>query len=250
MLKRAFWSLFLSLLIALPALYTLRHMIPTSVAEKIGLRADISEVRTNQVPRLQEAFAAQGLTFGAPIYIRIFKEEAELELWVQTPDGPYALFRSYPICNFSGDLGPKLREGDRQSPEGFYSVAKSALNPKSSFHLSFNLGFPNAFDRAHARTGSYLMVHGDCVSVGCYAMTDAAIEEIYITLEAALNNGQSTVPVHAFPFRTSPERMAKAANSKWHPFWQSLTPAITQFETTRIPPKITVQGRSYVIDNS
>lgn len=250
MLKRALWSLCLALLIAIPALYTLRDMIPTPVAEKVGLRADISGVRAKQVPRLQDAFAAQDLTFGAPIYVRIFKEEAELELWVQTQNGPYALFRTYPICNFSGDLGPKLREGDRQSPEGFYSVAKSALNPNSSFHLSFNLGFPNAFDRAHERTGSYLMVHGDCVSVGCYAMTDALIEEIYVTLEAALNSGQSAVPVHAFPFRMTPERLAKASGSEWHPFWQSLTPAFTQFEATKIPPTITVQERSYVILDS
>ncbi|MCP4820102.1 MAG: murein L,D-transpeptidase [Shimia sp.] len=247
MLKRALWALFLALLISLPALFVLRDHIPTPMKEKVGLRAGISEVRAKQHPLLIAAFAQKGLTFGAPVYLRIFKEEALLELWSETADGTYALFRSYAICNYSGDLGPKLREGDRQSPEGFYSVSKSALNPNSQFHLSFNLGFPNAFDRSQGRTGSYLMVHGDCVSVGCYAMTDAAIEEIYVTLEAALRNGQQSVPVHAFPFKITPKRMAQAADNSWHHFWQGLAPAYDLFEATRRPPQVSIKDTHYVV---
>jgi murein L,D-transpeptidase YafK len=115
---------------------------------------------------LSTGFAIHNAALGAPIYIRIFKEERELELWVQTPSDTYALFKTYPICNHSGGLGPKLKEGDRQSPEGFYTVTKSALNPNSSYHLSFNLGFPNRFDRSHNRTGSVLMVHATASPLG------------------------------------------------------------------------------------
>jgi len=148
----------------------------------------------------------KGFALGDPVFMRIFKEEAELEVWMQKGDA-FELFKTYPICNYSGDLGPKLREGDRQSPEGFYFVGKSALNPNSSYHLSFNLGYPNAYDRARNRTGSYLMVHGDCRSIGCYAMTDAGIEEIYGLGAAALNAGQAFFRAHAFPFRMTDARM-------------------------------------------
>ncbi|MEM8617038.1 MAG: L,D-transpeptidase family protein, partial [Pseudomonadota bacterium] len=139
---------------------------------------------------------------GTETFIRIFKQENELELWLKAPnENQYELSKTFPICAWSGALGPKLREGDGQSPEGFYRVGLGSLNPNSSFHLSFNLGFPNAYDRAHGRTGSYLMVHGACASIGCYAMTDAGIEEIYAAVETTLRSGQTAVSVHVFPFR-------------------------------------------------
>ncbi|MGR3712279.1 MAG: L,D-transpeptidase family protein [Shimia sp.] len=248
MLRRALWTLFLAVLVAVPTAYVLRnHLFLDSSGGPPFLRADIAEVRAKQQPLLTQAFKEKGLAFGAPVYLRIFKEEATLELWVQRPNGSYGLFRDYPICNFSGDLGPKLREGDRQSPEGFYTVTTAALNPNSAFHLSFNLGFPNALDRAHARTGSYLMVHGDCVSVGCYAMTDPAIEEIYVALEAALLSGQTSVPVHAFPFRITSERMQTETDHKWFDFWQSLQPAFDVFEANKILPVTSVHKGRYVV---
>jgi murein L,D-transpeptidase YafK len=197
-------------------------------------------------PDLTRDLEALDLSFGAPVYLRVFKEERMLELWVKG-DQRFVLFREYPICNYSGNLGPKLKEGDRQSPEGFYQVDRNALNPNSSYHLSFNLGFPNAFDRAHDRTGSFLMIHGACASIGCYAMTDAGIEEIYVLVEAALNAGQSQVPVHAFPFRMTKARLATETENRWHGFWQGLKTGYDAFEANGVPPQITVTNGRYRI---
>jgi murein L,D-transpeptidase YafK len=193
----------------------------------------------------QTQLSANGFAMGQAVFIRIFKEEAELELWLKRAGG-FALFKTYQICNYSGDLGPKLREGDRQSPEGFYHVGKTALNPNSSYHLSFNLGFPNAYDRGRNRTGSYLMVHGDCRSIGCYAMTDAGIEEIYGLGEAALNAGQPFFRVHAFPFRMTDARMGQAAEDRWFPFWQNLKQGYDAFEAEHMPPNVTVHEGDYI----
>ncbi|GGE41817.1 L,D-transpeptidase family protein [Actibacterium pelagium] len=206
----------------------------------------IAEIRAEQRPILTSALAEAGLEFGSDLYLRLFKEEAELEVWVRNGE-TYDLFKTYPICRYSGGLGPKLREGDRQAPEGFYQVRQDSLNPWSSYHLSFNLGFPNAFDRAHGRTGSFLMVHGACVSIGCYAMTDPAIEEIYVMVEAALRAGQDHVPVHAFPFRMTERRLAKAEGHRWHGFWSEIAEAYQAFETKKKVPQVEMTGRHYQI---
>jgi murein L,D-transpeptidase YafK len=121
-------------------------------------------------PTLSRDLAAAGLTLGSPVFLRIIKDEAVLEAWVERKGRRFALFRTYPICAFSGDLGPKEKTGDLQAPEGAYFVPPEHMNPWSTFHLSFDLGYPNALDRSLGRTGKYLMVHGDCVSIGCYAM--------------------------------------------------------------------------------
>jgi len=195
-------------------------------------------------PGLEKRFAARGLVFGAPVHIRIFKESKELELWVES-GAVFRLFETYSICNFSGGLGPKLREGDGQSPEGFYRVSAAQLNPCSSFHLSFNLGYPNAYDRARGRTGSLLMVHGNCVSVGCYAMTDARIEEIYALAEASLRGDAPWFDVAIFPFRMNAEGMNRHKDSKWHTEWQNLKAGYDHFETHRRPPKVGVRDGRY-----
>ena len=178
-------------------------------------RADRSEAASKRVrPALEAALRVKGLRWGAPVFVRIFKEEKELELWVD--DGKvFKHFKTWPICKYSGTLGPKLKEGDGQAPEGFYFVPRSRMNPRSRFHLSFNLGYPNAYDRARQRTGSALMVHGNCVSIGCYAMTDARIEEIYSLCDAALQNGQKFFRVHVFPFRMTAANQKRHSNSKW-----------------------------------
>lgn len=220
------------------------HVVPDRIARPLGIGGDIDEIRAALTEPLTTELERKGLRFGAPVFMRIFKEEAVLELWVKGPSR-FELFKTYPICNYSGALGPKLREGDRQSPEGFYRVGRGALNPNSRFHLSFNLGFPNAYDAAHARTGSFLMVHGDCVSIGCYAMTDAAIEEIYVLAEAALRQGQGAFDVHAFPFRMSEARMARAAGHEWIAFWRELKPGYDAFERTGQVPEVTARGQSY-----
>ncbi|MBN8482476.1 MAG: murein L,D-transpeptidase, partial [Xanthomonadales bacterium] len=198
-------------------------------------------------PALEQALAGAGLHLGAPVFVRIFKEEGELELWLEGADGRHVLFRTWPICTWSGTLGPKLREGDGQAPEGFYRVGAAQMNPRSRFHLSFDLGYPNAYDRAHGRSGSFLMVHGACVSIGCYAMGDAAIEEIYTLVAAAQLGGQRAFDVHAFPFRPEAARLAAAKASPWHAFWSELAPAYKVFERTRRPPRIAVEHGRYVV---
>lgn len=190
----------------------------------------------------------KGMDASAPIFIRIFKEESELEVWKLRWDGRYYHFKTYPICNWSGKLGPKLRKGDKQAPEGFYTITYEQLNPNSKFHLAFNLGYPNAYDKSKLRTGQYLMVHGDCKSAGCYAMTDALIEEIYALSREALRGGQRKFFVHAFPFRMTGEKLARHRKSKWYRFWRTMKQGYDYFEIHRIPPTVAVCERRYVID--
>jgi murein L,D-transpeptidase YafK len=184
----------------------------------------------------------------APIFVRIFKEESELEIWKQREDGRFYHFKTYPICNWSGTLGPKMRQGDYQAPEGFYRVAREQMNPNSQFYLAFNLGYPNAYDRAHGRTGEFLMVHGKCKSAGCYAMTDALMEEIYALLREAFIGGQEAFEVHAFPFRMTDENMARHKDSEHYKFWLMLKEGYDYFELTRRPPSIAVCERRYLVN--
>ena len=190
----------------------------------------------------------KGMDLSAPIFIRIFKEESELEVWKQRADGRYYHFKTYPICNWSGDLGPKVTQGDKQAPEGFYKVARGQMNPNSQFHLAFNLGYPNAYDRSLGRTGDFVMVHGKCKSAGCYAMTDALIEEIYALVREAIAGGQDSFQVHAFPFRPTEAKLAQHKSNQWHGFWQVLRQGYDHFEATRVPPNIAVCERRYVVN--
>ncbi len=203
--------------------------------------------RSRVVERVQYDFQFRTVSLGSPVFIRIFKEPSILELWIQE-DGTsrYALYKEYPICNFSGHLGPKLKEGDKQSPEGFYYVTPQSMNPNSQHHLSFNLGFPNKLDQSLGRTGSLLMVHGGCKSVGCYAMTDPAIEEIYAIVEMAHKRGQYAVPVHIFPFPLTDEAMRTHILSSWSPFWKNIRTGYEYFETTKRPPRVLHQNGQYV----
>ncbi|MDC7789637.1 murein L,D-transpeptidase [Rhodoplanes sp. TEM] len=183
----------------------------------------------------------------SPIVLRVFKEEAELEVWKQDAGGRFALLKTYPICRWSGDLGPKFVEGDRQAPEGFYTVTPALMNPHSNYHLAINTGFPNSFDKANGRTGSLLMIHGDCASAGCYAMTDAQISEIYGLARDALA-GRPWFQIQAFPFRLTPANLARHRNSPNLPFWTMLKVGSDHFETTRREPKVDVCERRYVFD--
>ena len=196
----------------------------------------------NRAARLKAA----GLRLGAPVFLRLFKREARLELWLLKGD-KFIHFESYPICRFSGALGPKQKTGDKQAPEGFYTVSKAQLNPASRWHRSFNLGYPNLFDRQHGRTGSFLMVHGGCSSIGCYAMTNAVITEVWAFVTAALRAGQPRIHVHAFPFRPTPVNMYLHGANKWAPFWRQLQAGYELFETTRLPPRIGVCNKRYTV---
>ena len=184
---------------------------------------------------------------GSPVFIRIFKEENELELWIKS-EGKFEIYKTFTICNWSGTLGPKLQEGDGQSPEGFYFVGASQLNPNSRYHLSFNIGYPNAYDRSHGRTGSYIMVHGDCVSIGCYAMNDVQIEVIYRLAEAALENDQDFFRIHIFPFRMNSENMEEHKKNKWFDFWLNLKEGYDIFEKGHVPPNVQAQNGRYTFN--
>ena len=197
-------------------------------------------------PGLERDLTAAGLLFGDPVFIRAFKEENELELFVRNRvSGKFDLFRTYPIAAASGLLGPKLLEGDGQVPEGFYFVPPDAMKPDSQFHLAFNIGYPNEYDRVHHRTGTVIMVHGNQVSIGCLAMTDEKIEEIYTLCDAAHHGGQPFFRVHIFPFRMTPERMQKANGDSNEPFWNNLREGYDLFEKNRIPPEVTVVDGIY-----
>jgi len=195
---------------------------------------------------LDDRLAAKGMKAGSPVMIRIFKAESALELWLQK-DERFELFATYPICYWSGRLGPKLHEGDKQAPEGLYTVALDQIHHKGRWPRSLNIGFPNAFDKAYDRTGSLILVHGGCNSTGCYAMTNPVMEEIYSLSEQALQQGQQAIQVHIFPFRMTEANLAAQELNDWHPFWMNLKPAYDVFERTRVPPKVTVCNRRYLI---
>jgi murein L,D-transpeptidase YafK len=184
----------------------------------------------------------------SPILIRLFKEESELEVWKQDDSGRFALLATYPICRWSGELGPKVQQGDRQAPEGFYTIAPEQLNPHSQYYLAFDLGYPNAFDRVYGRTGGNLMVHGACASAGCYAMTDEQISEIYALARESFFGGQRSFQVQAYPFRMTPTNMAKHRDNPNMPFWEMLKEGNDHFEVTRLEPKVDVCEKRYVFD--
>lgn len=199
-------------------------------------------------PKTLALIEEKGMTPESPILVRIFKQESELEVWKQKKDGDFALLKTYPICRWSGDLGPKVKVGDRQAPEGFYTITPGQMNPNSSYYLSFNLGFPNAYDRSFGRTGEFLMVHGDCSSAGCYAMTDEQIAEIFALGRESFSGGQKSFQVQALPFRMTPANFAKYRNNPNMPFWKNLKEGTDAFEVTLREPKVNVCNRQYVFN--
>ena len=192
--------------------------------------------------------AQKSMSKHSPILVRIFKEESELEVWKQDTSGRFELLKVYPICRWSGDLGPKVSEGDRQAPEGFYAVTPGQMNPNSNYYLAINTGFPNAYDRANDRHGAFLMIHGDCSSRGCYAMTDEQIAEIYALARDAFAGGQPSFQIQAYPFRMTPVNLARHRNSPHLPFWKMLKVGNDHFEATHLEPKVDVCDKQYVFD--
>jgi murein L,D-transpeptidase YafK len=190
----------------------------------------------------------KGMSKESPILVRLFKEEAELEVWKQDNSGRFALLKTYPICRWSGELGPKMTKGDRQAPEGFYMITPGLMNPNSNYYLAINTGFPNAYDRANGRTGDFLMIHGDCSSAGCYAMTDEQIAEIYALARESFFGGQRAFQIQAYPFHMTPLNMAKHRNSPHMAFWRMLKEGYDHFEVSRLEPKVDVCEKHYVFD--
>lgn len=235
-----------------PAWAAPRKLDPTA-AERLERRQAVKSGRlslplpgTPDTEKPITRLAAHGVHLGARLMVRVFKAESELEVWVER-DGAYTPFATYPICYWSGTLGPKLREGDRQAPEGFYTITPAQLHHGGRWRRSLNLGYPNVFDRVNKRSGSVILVHGGCDSVGCFAMTDAVNAEIYDLVSAALRMGAHHVPVHVFPFRMTTANMAARAAGPWDDFWGDLKLGYDSFERTRLPPRITVCGKRYRI---
>ena len=208
-------------------------------------------------PRVQQAYRDKNQEVGQllqknkitreslKIFIRIFKKEQTVELWAKNKqDREFRLLRKYPFCTFSGDLGPKTKQGDGQIPEGFYSI--NTFNPESNFYLSLGISYPNQADRIrchHNNPGGEIFIHGNCVTIGCIPITDDKIKELYIFAVEAKNNGQENIHVHTFPasltnenlawledhYKTDPERII---------FWKNLKEGFDIFETARKVPVV------------
>ena len=198
--------------------------------------------------RMLATLKAKNMDKESPVLLRVFKEEAELEVWKQDDSGRFALLRTYPICRWSGELGPKFKTGDRQAPEGFYTITPGLMNPDSSQYLAINTGFPNAYDRANSRTGAFLMIHGGCSSAGCYAMTDEQIAEIYALARESFFGGQKAFQLQAYPFRMTPVNMAKHRNNPNMPFWKMIKEGYDHFEVSHQEPKVDFCEKKYVFD--
>ncbi len=217
-----------------------------SFAQTVPNSPRLEAVSKRISPILIADLKKKNLNFGSPIFIRIYKQSNILELWIKSSKN-YKLYKTYNICTFSGNLGPKLKEGDRQAPEGIYWVSKSQLNPNSNYHLSMNLGYPNLYDRYYKRTGDALMVHGNCVSIGCYAITDKNIEEVYLLINAALQNGQDKVQFHILPFKPTQNNLITYRNNKWASFWGELAKIDLAFEKSFIVPKVSIKEGHYIL---
>ena len=201
---------------------------------------------TPDLKRLDDRLSEKGVSRDAPILIRVFKAESEMEVWTGDENGTYSLFATYPICYWSGTLGPKLKEGDKQAPEGFYTVTmKQSFHTGTRWPKSLNIGYPNPFDQVNLRSGSHILIHGGCASIGCFAMTNAVSLEVYRLATDALDAGQPNIPVHVFPFRMTEANLAKYDMPRWNSFWQNLKEGYDLFERTARPPRVTVCGTRY-----
>ena len=199
-------------------------------------------------PALVKEMKTRKMALTAPILVRLFKEESQLEVWKQTGSGSYALLKTYAICAWSGKLGPKKTAGDRQAPEGFYTVTPGQMNPSSQHHLAFNIGYPNVYDRANGRSGEHLMVHGSCNSSGCYAMDDWQVEELYALARDAFKGGQRSFQIQAMPFRMTPQNMARHRKSDNYAFWTMLKAGYDRFELAKQPVEVGVCEKRYIFD--
>ncbi len=189
--------------------------------------------------------SAKGSSPSAPLLLRAYKKESEIELWKRNGAGRFVHIKTYPICRWSGQLGPKTKEGDRQTPEGFYTVAKKQMNPNSAYYLSFDVGYPNALDRTLGRTGSAVMVHGICASMGCFAMTDQVAGELFAVAREAFNGGQGAFQFQSYPFRMSVANLARYRSDPNIGFWRQLKEGSDRFEATGLEPNATVAGGRY-----
>jgi murein L,D-transpeptidase YafK len=231
---------------------TVSAIIAGSLALAGCFSGDSYELPTRAMKELSPQMVAmleqKNMPKDSPILVRIFKEESELEVWKQDTTGHFQILKVYPICRWSGDLGPKVREGDRQAPEGFYTITPDLMQPNSNYYLAINTGFPNAYDKANDRHGAFLMIHGDCSSRGCYAMTDEQIGEIYSLARESFLGGQQSFQVQAYPFRMTPVNLARHRTNPNMAFWRMIKEGNDHFEVSHLEPKVEVCNRHYVFD--
>lgn len=203
-----------------------------------------ADVRAAVWPRMKKELANGGFKPGNPIYIRIFKEERILEIWIKD-SSKYRLFKTYPVCYFSGGFGTKTRENDGKSPEGFYTIAPLQLNPSSHYHLAINIGYPNQLEKIKGYSGTDIMIHGNCVSIGCYAMTDPQIDDIYTLVYKTFKAGQTVIPLHIFPFKLNANNMKRSSWSSYFSHWKNMKAGYDLFESKHIPPVVSVVNKQY-----
>lgn len=230
----------------------LKGMVAITLFSAAGCNVQSSLPTSTPEPKqslaVEEVLKSKNMKKSSPIMMRIFKEEGVLEVWKRVDSGKYELASSYDICVWSGKLGPKYAEGDRQAPEGFYNVSPGQMNPNSQYHLAFNIGFPNTYDRVNGRYGQYLMVHGACSSAGCYSMNDDQIEEIYAYARDAFRGGQKSFQLQAFPFRMTERNMARYKNDPNINFWAMIKEGYDAFEASKTPPKVDVCEKRYAFN--
>jgi murein L,D-transpeptidase YafK len=202
-------------------------------------------VREKLSPKLKTELEAKRLKMNSSVYLRIFKEENQLEIWVKSGE-KYSFFKSYNICFFSGGLGPKTQDGDGKSPEGFYTIEPIQLNPVSNYYLALNIGYPNKLETLKGYTGNAIMIHGHCVSIGCYAMTNEGIEEIYTIVYLAFKGGQKKINLDIFPFRMSQARMEIFSSNPNRAFWETLKPGYDLFNQKFVPTDPGIENSNYV----
>ena len=206
-------------------------------------------------PAIKRLFAQKRLSYPPKqIFIRVFKREQAVELWVSGADpDTFELLKEYKVCASSGTVGPKREQGDDQVPEGFYRIDR--FNPLSNFHLSLGVNYPNQADKilgVKGRLGGDIFIHGNCVTIGCVPITDESIKELYVIAVEARSAGQISIPIHIFPAKLHEKGLKRLerefGDPKLQEFWMSLKPGYDFFEKNRRLPIITIdrQGRYQV----
>jgi murein L,D-transpeptidase YafK len=199
------------------------NKVPSTIRSKTAVK--------NQLDSLKNEFKSKGFSWGEAVFFRIIKNTYDFEVWIKK-GATYELFTTYKICTYSGGLGTKKKQGDNKSPEGLYTIYANQMNPNSDYHLAFNIGYPNNYERKKGYTGSAIMIHGSCVSIGCYAMTNPIIEKIWTIMDAAYTKGQEKIQLHIFPFKLSNANLEKE-EYKVHEdynFWKELQEPFNKFE--------------------
>jgi murein L,D-transpeptidase YafK len=250
-------ALFFTLLVILLASFTARAQ-NFFVARERPSFFRLAGILNSKEDTLQKEFQAKGLEWPAKyVYVRSFKYDAQLEVWVKnTTKEKYKLFKTYKVCMQSGTMGPKRLQGDYQVPEGFYYI--NEFNAHSNYHLALGLNYPNVSDRILSdslRPGNAIYIHGSCVSVGCIPVTDEDIEEIFLIASYAKANGEDFIPVHVFPFRYNSRRsleyfkLTAKNNPALQKFAMELKDAYDKFEETRQVPLVLIDRKGdYIID--